>query len=249
MSTVLPILYTELAPWFHLLTAPEDYAEESAFYMGVIAEALGGMPRSLLELGSGGGNMASHYKQQAPDVVLTDLSAEMLALSRTINPELEHIQGDMRTVRVNRTFDAVFVQDAIVYLTTEADLKQAMETAFLHLRPGGVAVFAPDHVTENFHDSTDHGGHDGNGRSLRYLEWMTDPDPADTTYRVEYTYMLREGNGPARAVLDTHIEGLFPRATWARLLHEAGFRTVSSRPLIHSEVPEGAAEIFVAIRL
>jgi trans-aconitate methyltransferase len=43
-----------------------------------------------------------------------DLSTEMLAISRTLNPECEHIAGDMRTSRLERRFDAVFIHDAIM---------------------------------------------------------------------------------------------------------------------------------------
>ena len=76
-----------------------------------------GEATTLLELGSGGGNNASHLKHRF-ECTLTDLSPEMLALSRTLNPECEHIEGDMRTLRLERTFDAVFVHDAIAYITT-----------------------------------------------------------------------------------------------------------------------------------
>lgn len=241
-----PKLYHELAGWFHLLTAPADYAEEEAFYRGLIIEASETPPRTLLELGSGGGNMASHSKRHF-QATLTDRSAEMLALSRTINPECEHIQGDMRSLRLDRTFDAVFVHDAVVYLTTEMDLRQAMETAFVHCKPGGVAVFAPDCVRETFTAATSHGGHDGDGRALRYLSWTYDPDPEDSTYEVAYAYLLREGNGPPRVVLDRHTEGLFSRQTWIRLLEQTGFR-VRVCPLIHSEVSPGSVEVFVCVR-
>lgn len=170
MANALPRLYTDLADWYHLLTAPEEYVEESAFYWQCFVEAANEPLETLLELGSGGGNMALHYKPHVR-ATLTDLSAQMLALSQTINPELPHIQGDMRTLRLGQTFDAVFVHDAVMYLTTEADLRQAMQTAFVHLRPGGVAVFAPDFVRETFKPATDHGGHDGaDGRALRYLD-------------------------------------------------------------------------------
>ena len=47
----------------------------------------------------------------------------MLALSATLNPECEHLEGDMRTLRLGRTFDVVFIHDAISYLTTEDDLR------------------------------------------------------------------------------------------------------------------------------
>jgi SAM-dependent methyltransferase len=237
-------LYGELASWFHLLTAPEEYADEARFYRLLIMEASHGSARTVLELGSGGGNNASHLKTHFV-MTLTDLSPEMLGLSRTLNPECEHLRGDMRTIRLGRTFDAVFAHDAIAYLTDRSDLRAAMETAFAHCRPGGVALFVPDYVRERFRPGTDHGGHDGPSRSLRYLEWVWDPDPADTTYLVDFAYLLRDDTGAVRAEHDRHVCGLFGRDEWLELLEATGFRA-KVRPATY----EGAAggEIFLAMR-
>ena len=142
-------MYSDLAPWFHLLTQPSDYADEAAFVRRVVDDVAIGDTPTLLELGSGGGNNASHLKARF-QCTLTDLSPEMLALSRTLNPECEHLEGDMRTLRLGRTFDVVFVHDAISYLTTEDDLGAAIETAAAHVRPGGVVILAPDATTEIF---------------------------------------------------------------------------------------------------
>lgn len=241
-----PKLYHELAGWFHLLTAPTEYAEEAAFYTRQLIEACDRPPEMVLELGSGGGNNASHMKAHFK-MTLTDLSPGMLELSRTLNPECEHIQGDMRTLRLGREFDAVFVHDAVVYMTTEADLNAAIETAFIHCRRGGAALFAPDHLRDNFTPSTDHGGHDGGGRGLRYLEWTWDPDPSDDTYTVDFAYLLREADGSVRVEYERHIEGLFSRATWLRLLREAGFEA-RSVPFEHTEEEPGSLEVFVAVK-
>jgi hypothetical protein len=239
----LPRLYTELADWFHLLTAPADYAEDARLYLGLLAEAAGGPPRTLLELGAGGGNIASHYKR-AVRATLVDRAPGMLALSRRLNPECEHVQGDMRSVRLGRTFDAVLVQDAVLYLTTEDDLRRAMATAFVHCRPGGAALFAPDYVRETFAPATTHGGHDGAGRALRYLAWIRDPDPADATYVVDFVYLLHEDGRPTRSAHDRHVHGLFGRADWLRLLAEVGFRP-TERSFAHSELPPDSVTVFV----
>ncbi len=215
-------LYGDLAPWFHLLTAPEDYAGEAARYQ---EEILAEVPdaRTLLELGSGGGNNASHLRERFT-CALSDLSPQMLSLSRTLNPECEHVLGDMRTLRLGRTFDAVFVHDAVMYLATEDDLRACLGTAYAHVRPGGVALFAPDCTRETFQERTDHGGHDGaDGRALRYLEWTTDPDPGDTTFDVDYAVVLHERGQAPRVVHDHHVNGVFPEHTWLHLLEQAGF--------------------------
>lgn len=234
-------MYGDLADWFHLLTAPADYADEAATFLALYNEEVAGPLETLLELGAGGGNTASHLKRSLA-LTLTDLSEDMLRQSRAINPECEHVAGDMRTLRLGRRFDAVLVHDAVMYLTSVEDLRAAMDTAFVHLRPGGVAVFAPDAVRETWNPATDHGGHDGDdGRALRYLEWTYDPDPSDATIVTDFAILIREADGTARVVQDRHVEGLFPRATWFTLLREAGFeaRCVEDR---------WARDLFVARR-
>jgi SAM-dependent methyltransferase len=226
----LPKLYGELASWFHLLSSPPDYAEEAEFARGLIQEASATAPitrsrKNVLELGSGGGNNASHLKTHFK-MTLVDLSSGMLELSKKLNPECEHIRGDMKTLRLGRAFDAVFIHDSIMYMTSEADVERSLETASIHCKPGGALLVMPDVIRETFVSLTTHGGHDsdnGDGRSIRYIEWTFDPDPSDTTYTVDFAYLLRAGNEPVQVVHDTHVFGIFARDTWLRLLRSAGF--------------------------
>jgi SAM-dependent methyltransferase len=240
-------LYGALAEWWPLLSDPADYAEEAAFYRETLERACAEPPRTLLELGSGGGNNASHLKSRFA-LTLVDPSAGMLAVSRRLNPECEHLAGDMRDVRLGRQFDAVFVHDAICYMTSEHDLRRALETAFVHCRPGGAALFAPDHVRETFRPSTDCGGHDAGVRGLRYLEWSWDPDPADSIYLVDFAYLLRDADGSVRMEHDRHVEGLFARADWLRLLADVGFEQPTVVVFDHSELEPGSYELFVGRR-
>ena len=241
----LPRLYRDLAEWWPLLSAPEDYAEEAAEYRQVIQDHARREVAQVLELGSGGGNNASHLKAWF-GLTLVDLSPAMLEVSRRLNPECEHLEGDMRSVRLGRSFDAVFVHDAVAYLTTEEDLGAAFTAAFEHTRPGGVALFVPDEVRENFEPGTDWGGHDGPDRALRYLEWFWDPDPDDTTIRMDLTYVSHEPDGSTHVEHDPHVCGLFPRANWLDDLAAAGFEA-SAVPLTHEGRHVGA-EGFVGVR-
>jgi SAM-dependent methyltransferase len=218
----LPRLYRELADWWPLLSAPEDYASEAEEYRRILVGASDARVRDVLELGSGGGNNASHLKR-AFRLTLVDRSPAMLAVSRRLNPECEHVEGDMRTVRLGRTFDAVFVHDAIAYITSAEDLSAVFETALAHCRPGAPALFVPDYVSETFEPGTDWGGHDGVDRGMRYLAWRWDPDRSDATYVTDFAYLFREPGGSIHAEADRHVEGLFPEATWLGLLEGAGF--------------------------
>jgi SAM-dependent methyltransferase len=241
-----PKLYHELASWWPLLSAPADYAEEADFYRKTIISFCSTIPETLLELGCGGGNNASHLKKHF-QMTLVDVSPDMLAVSQSLNPECEHLQGDMRTLRLDRAYDAVFIHDAIMYMTTEADLQQAIETAFVHCKPGGAALFAPDHTRETYRPSTKHGGHDGNDRGLRYLEWTWDPDPNDSTYIVDFAYLLRESDSEVRCEYDRHICGIFAREDWIRIISDVGFHA-HALPFEHSEVDPGSCEVFLGVR-
>lgn len=241
----MPRLYDDLASWWPLLSRPSDYAEEAAIYGNALADACRGPAKTLLELGCGGGNNASHLKSRFV-VTLSDPSPGMLAVSRELNPACEHVQGDMRTLRLERAFDCVLIHDAICYMTTMDDLDAALETAYLHCRPGGAALFAPDFTTETFRPGTGHGGHDGPTTGLRYLEWSWDPDPDDGTYVVDYAYLLRGPDGKVDVVHDRHVEGLFGRDDWLEAISRAGFEA-RAVPFVHSEL-DAAGEFFVASR-
>jgi SAM-dependent methyltransferase len=214
-------LYRDLAGWWPLISPPEEYAWDAAQVAGVFRSAA--VPvREVLDLGSGGGHVAVHLKGQLA-LTLVDISAEMLAVSRRLNPECAHVQGDMRTVRLGRVFDAVLVHDAVDYVTCEAGLRQVIETAFAHCRPGGIAAFVPDHVAETFRAGSGGGGSDAAGRQGSFREWTWDPDPADDWVQAEYEFVLRAADGGVQVVRETHRLGAFSRAAWLRLLAGAGF--------------------------
>ena len=178
-------------------------------------------------------------------MTLSDLATEMLEVSRSLNPECEHVEGDMRTLRLDHTFDAVFAHDAVDYLTNEKDLRATIETAFVHLRPGGLALFVPDHVKETFRPMTDQGGNDGPTRSARYLEWSWDPDPEDDTYVTDFAFMLRDEHGDVRVEYDRHILGVHSRTLWLGLLEEAGFKADSKTVNLGEDEP---TEVFLGVR-
>jgi SAM-dependent methyltransferase len=240
-------LYTDLAGWWPLISPPGEYADEAAFAAALLSSGQAPV-REVLELGSGGGHNAVHLKKRFA-MTLIDQSADMLAVSRRLNPECEHLQGDMRTVRLGRTFDAVFVHDAVDYMLNPVDLTRTVETAFAHCRPGGVAVFMPDAVTETFEPTSGHGGGDDGvtGRGARYLEWTWDPDPADSWVDTVYVFVLRDADGSIEVVHERHRTGLFARPAWLRILSDVGFEaTVVTEETSEDRTPR---DVFVGLRL
>jgi SAM-dependent methyltransferase len=222
-------MYSDLAAWWPLLSPPSEYVEEAADLLPSILAAPDAPPATLLELGSGGGSLAYQLKAHL-ELTLSDLSPEMLAVSQAINPECAHVEGDMRTLELARTFDVVLIHDAIMYATTPADARAALATAARHCRPGGALVLIPDCVAETFEAETNSGGCDRpDGRGLRYLEWSWDPDASDDTYETVYAFVLRDVDGTIDSVHEVHKNGLFARASWLAWLAEAGFDATSRR--------------------
>jgi len=237
-------LYDDVADWWPVISPPSEYAEEAGLYVEMIRASARRTVREVLELGSGGGNNASHMKR-AFAMTLVEPADRMREISRKLNPECTHLKGDMRSVRLGRTFDTVFVHDAVMYMRTEDDLRAALETVAAHLAPGGVALVAPDATRETFSEATEHGGgEDDSGRWARYLEWTLPPEPGETTYTVHYALLLHEPDGSVRVAHDVDREGLFPRATWLRLFDEVGLAATLAPRTIEGEEYDS----FVAVR-
>ena len=239
-------LYGELASWWPLISPPAEYADDATLIDAVFGSA--GTPvRTLLDLGSGGGHVAMHLKL-GRSMTLVDLSGEMLEVSRLLNPDCTHVQGDMRSIRLGRAFDAVLVHDAVDYVTSEDDLRLVIETAFAHCRLGGLAVFAPDHTAETFQAGTagGGGGDDGTGRQASFRERTSDPNPRDNWILAEYEFTLRLADGTVRVIPEAHRLGAFGRDTWLRLLAAAGFAPVSS--VAASTDARGSRVMFVGHR-
>jgi len=240
--------YADLARWWPLISPVAEYEGEASEFVRVLEGALvgAGAQPSVLELGSGGGHNA-FYMKRAFQLTLSDLSPDMLAVSRALNPECEHVQGDMRSLRLGRTFDAVFVQDAIDYMYPESALAAVIATAYAHCRPGGVALFVPDEVAETYEPDSSCGGSDGpDGAGARYLAWSYDLDPNDGCTVTEYAFVLREPDGTVIRCAEAHVCGLYSCQTWLRLLAAQGFK--AEIRLEQTDEPRTPRRMFLARR-
>lgn len=237
-------LYGDLAGWWPLLSSDEAREEEAVVLSSLLSQAADGPIRAVLELGCGGGGLAMHLPASW-DLTLVDQATAMLDVSRARNPSATHLPGDMRSLRLSRTFDAVLLHDAVMYLTSQADLEATMHTIAAHLRVGGAAVVVPDVTRETFFESTLMDGAEGpGGTSARLLEWRWDPDPDDETFLDELVLVVRDDDG-VHTVHETHEMGLFSREVFADTMGQAGLSLVVPR------LPPGVelGEVFLARRV
>jgi hypothetical protein len=111
------------------------------------------------------------------------------------------------------------------YITGRGDLASVIETAYAHCRPGGIAVFVPDYLKDDFRKLTGSGGGDTDaaGRQASFTELTWDPDPAHDWVQAEYEFTLRDADGTVEVISETHQLGAFSREVWLSLLTAAGF--------------------------
>ena len=141
--------FAQYSPYYDLLYSDKNYCAEVDYLRTLIDEHSRRPVHSLLELGCGTGIHASLMASQGINVIGVDLSEEMLegARARAISQGLDAArlsfeQGDARSFRARRSFDAVAsLFHVLSYQTIDADLQAMMQTAALHLETDGLFVF------------------------------------------------------------------------------------------------------------
>jgi SAM-dependent methyltransferase len=136
------------ARYYNLLYKDKVYPAESRYIHELIQKHCPGA-RTVLNLGCGTGNHDFELAKFGYDINGVDMSAEMLSAANTrlaklgaVMPSVCFQQGDIRTVRLNKTFDVVLsLFHVMSYQSTNDDLQSAIATAKEHLAPGGFFVF------------------------------------------------------------------------------------------------------------
>ena len=234
-------MYRDLAWTWPIISPPEEYIEEAEEFYRILRGRAQIEVKTLLDLGCGGGHNDYTLKKHA-EVTGVDLSEDMLALARRLNPEITYLVGDMRTVRLEKTFDAVMIADSIDYMLTAEDLRAALATAFVHLKPGGVFCTYAEETLERFRQNRiRHSTHTQGDVQITLIEYAYDPDPRDTTYEMVFVYLIRQGS-QLEVETDRHLGGIFGLETWLDLLRKAGFNVEQT------EFDEDGIPMFVCIK-
>jgi SAM-dependent methyltransferase len=98
-------------------------------------------PRSLLDLGCGTAMNLERLARTVPDCWGVDIQEVSIAYARSVRPRLTLRVGDMRTVRLGRTFDAVTCfGNALSYALTDADLAAVAGTFAAHAHAGALLL-------------------------------------------------------------------------------------------------------------
>ncbi|KAF0126480.1 MAG: type 11 methyltransferase [Elusimicrobia bacterium] len=145
-------------------------------------------------------------------------------LARRLNPDVAYAVGDMRTLRLGRTYDAVVAWDSLNHMTGPADLEKVFATAYRHLEKGGVFFFLLDTDRAQFRQGAVD-GYIGRGKGVKiaFIENLYDPDPSDSHYETRFVFLIRRKGGFS-VETDRFRCGLFSAGEVPALLRKRGFR-------------------------
>lgn len=231
-------LYNDLSWIWPVMSPPDRYVEETRLFSKAIKKNAGISVKTLLNLGCGGGHNDFTFKKYF-NVTGLDISPRMLALAKNLNPQCDYVTGDMRNPKLNRQFDSVFAGDSINHILNEKDLSRVFNGAFKCLKPGGVFLVVQEFVKGKLEqNSTECVSSSSKKLEMTYVENRYDPDTNDTMYETAFVYFLRN-KGRLKIETDIGVMGIFPEATWMKLLKSAGLR-VKREKFFHSSFPKGS---------
>jgi SAM-dependent methyltransferase len=137
------------ANYYNLIYQNKDYNSEVEYILSLLNKYQPNL-ESILELGCGTGKHALILSEKGYQVDGVDLSDEMISIAhdqrqrlpQNIASNVQFKQGDLRTVRMGKKYDAIVsLFHVMSYQTSNEDLSAAFATAKAHLKPGGVFLF------------------------------------------------------------------------------------------------------------
>jgi SAM-dependent methyltransferase len=146
-------VFSRYAKYYDLLYHDKDYTGE-ANYVASLISRFQNAAQTILELGSGTGKHALYLAEKGYSVVGVERSDGMIEQARLLANRRREVleaagrtvpqfmQGDIRSARIGRSFDAVVsLFHVISYQTSHADILAAFKTARTHTGIGGLFLF------------------------------------------------------------------------------------------------------------
>jgi SAM-dependent methyltransferase len=136
------LLYRE--PRLYDLIFPDPDASTARMVSTAIERWLPAAPRSVLDLGCGSGQLLQSLAPAIPECYGVDLLESNVAYARAMRPGIIFLVGDMRSVRLGRTFDLVTcLGNALSYALSDEALTETVRTFAAHGHAGTLLIVDP----------------------------------------------------------------------------------------------------------
>jgi SAM-dependent methyltransferase len=135
-------VFKEYSNYYNLLYKDKNYIGETDYIDSLIKKFSFSESTTVLNLGCGTGKHDGLLRQKGYEITGVDFSNDMLDIARANCPQIPFIEGDVRTLKLNKTFDVVLsLFHVMSYQTLNKDLYDAFLTAKHHLKVGGIFIF------------------------------------------------------------------------------------------------------------
>ena len=230
-------LYRDLAWVWSEVTPVGTYAEEAQDLYEIVSDALGQAPKSILELGAGGGYLLHDLQMVCPSIEITliDSSVEMLAQAERRNPKARIVHADMTTLDLKERFDVVLLHDAVMYLEDKAAVSKVLNVMRSHIANDGVVVIVPDVCTETFEERILTADAEGARARIHFTEWHWDSEPESDKVSVDFSVLIREhGQTLVQSHHETHHMLVLSLGDWMELfVNNRWLQDFPSTPWVH----------------
>ena len=219
MKSTKGLSYGDLAWTEPIIAPPGEYAGENELYVNIIREHARDDAKEILHLACGAGGNDFTFKKHFT-VTGVDISQEMLAIAKELNPEVTYVLGDMRSVDLGKRFDAVVIPDSIDYAATLPELEMTIATACKHLKPDGVLLIVAK-TREEFQENNFcyTGGKEDIEITVFENNHVCKTDRS--SYEATIIYLIRRKEH-LKIYTDRHVLGLFSHNEWLSTLRDAG---------------------------
>jgi len=128
-------------PQYYEIVYPEPNEDTPKMCQRMFARYLLTPPSSILDLGCGTGRDLDVLSRSCQDCWGVDALTEMIDFARKERPHLRLSVGDMRSIRLNRTFDVILCMgSAFMYALTNEDVESVLRTFAVHAHEGTLLV-------------------------------------------------------------------------------------------------------------
>lgn len=116
-----------------------DYDQEFSSYFDLIKQY---KCQSVLEIGSGTGNLAKRFWENQFEYYGLDFSQSMILIAQNRNPETTFIHADMRDFELKKKVDAIIITGrSSSYLLSNQDVNNAFQSIYKNLNNDGMLIF------------------------------------------------------------------------------------------------------------
>jgi SAM-dependent methyltransferase len=224
--------------YYDLLYSDKNYAAETD-YIHALLNRFELKGNELLELGSGTGKHGCLLVKHGYNVIGIERSAEMVARAKP-SSGFSSSQGDIRTVKLNRKFDAVLALFHVLgYQVSNDDIQSVFKRSAEHLRPGGLFVFDTWYSPAVYAQLPE-----VRIKRMEDRDWsitrIAEPEIYSNENRIDVRYTIHtkdRQSGACQEFFETHPVRHFSQPELDLLAMDAGFERIAAEEFLTGALP------------